>query len=342
MPNKLVVSATLLMSAGIYYADLVTPLGATEWVLYFLPLLFSYWAGPRQFPYQLAGLFTVLVTAGWIYAPTGVGVGLSLANRLIGLCVLWTTAALLVRRRQSEEELRELTARLRALAAHLESVREEEAKRIAREIHDELGQTLTGFKLEVSWIRSQLAKHPGIPDKKQLLERADSVAGSVDAMIKSVRELCTQLRPRILDDLGLVPAIEWLAREFGKRSSLRIEVAAEADAPLDPQLATALFRSLQELLTNVARHASATEVRVALKRTGDALVLEVHDNGRGITAEEVTAAKSLGLVGIRERMAALGGSLALNGAPGNGTIAVLTIPNAGAKPPVQDIANAKS
>jgi PAS domain S-box-containing protein len=223
-------------------------------------------------------------------------------------------------RKRFEEERQHSFAQLRALAARLQNVREEERKTVAREIHDELGQALTAIKIDFSyWIHDlPPAEHSA---------RAGSILKLVDQAIQTVRRISTQLRPGILDDLGLVAAVEWAAEEFEGRSGIRcyLQVPQE-EIEIDQERATAVFRIFQETLTNVARHAGATELRVSLAQENGILSLEVRDNGKGVTEEQIFAARSLGILGMRERALLLGGDFEIRGAPGEGTTVHARIP----------------
>jgi signal transduction histidine kinase len=232
-------------------------------------------------------------------------------------------------RKQAEIELRNSRDQLRALAARLQAVREEERKLISRDIHDELGQTLTAFKLGLSWIRDRLESEDA-SSRRQALQRIPEMTALVDSTVKTVRKLCTELRPEILDGLGLTAAIEWQACEFSKRTGIRCTVTTQADGlTLDADQTTAAFRIFQEILTNVARHSHASRVNVRLETTGNEVILEASDNGRGIRVSEIDGSKSLGLVGMRERALLLGGALQLRGVPGKGTTVTVRLPQAG-------------
>ncbi len=224
-------------------------------------------------------------------------------------------------RRREEEELLRSRQELRDLTARLQSVREEERTHISREIHDELGQALTGLKLDFAWLRSRLR------DRPELLERAQLLVGRIDGTIDSVRRIATELRPSVLDHLGLVAAVEWQAQEFEKRTGIASALSVRAShAEIDDRRATTVFRILQETLTNVARHAEAGRVEIGLSISTDLLTLEVHDDGRGISEREIAAPHSLGLVGLRERALACGGELAISGIPQGGTTVSVRIP----------------
>lgn len=225
-------------------------------------------------------------------------------------------------RRQGEEELRMSREQLRNLSAHLESVREEERTRLAREIHDELGQTMTALKMDLSWLSRRLDSQ-----REALHEKTHSMEALIDATIRTVQRLSGELRPGLLDDLGLAAAIEWQAGEFQKRTGIACDVRLGlAETTLSRDHATAIFRIYQETLTNVIRHARATRVSILLLAQENRLILEVKDNGRGITEEETRGAKAFGLIGMRERVLALKGELAISGRPGQGTTVTVTVP----------------
>lgn len=217
--------------------------------------------------------------------------------------------------------------RLRDLAGHLQDGREKERAYVAREIHDEFGQALTALKMDLSWLSKRLPA-----DEPRLAKRAGAMSELIDSTIQTVRRVATELRPGLLDDLGLVAALEWQAEEFAERSGIDCELhVGEEEIVLHENLATALFRIFQETLTNVARHAEATEVHVELEDRPHELVLIVRDNGKGITADQVSSAKSLGLIGIRERAHFWGGDVVFHGIPGQGTTVTVRIPRAGGR-----------
>jgi PAS domain S-box-containing protein len=224
--------------------------------------------------------------------------------------------------RANEEALRRSREELRDLAARLQTVREEERTRIARELHDELGQALTGLKMDLAWVRGRLTRQ-----QADLAERLQTLVTRVDGTVDAVRRLATELRPGVLDLLGLVAAIEWQAQEFGRRTGIETDLELHSDhSPVDDVRATTVFRILQEALTNVARHAAASRTRISFTQTRDQLRLEVADNGRGITPAELAGRRSLGLVGIRERAIGCGGELQIEGEPGRGTMVRVRIP----------------
>jgi PAS domain S-box-containing protein len=219
-------------------------------------------------------------------------------------------------------ERRQMEEKLRALSTRLQSVREEERASIAREIHDDFGQRLTGLKMDLSWLLKHLD-----PGQEEMRKKAQAMSRLIDATVKSVRRLSTELRPRILDDFGLIPALEWQAQEFQNKTSIpcRFKSAiAELNLPQDQSVA--VFRIFQEALTNVARHAEATRVEALLKKNPRGFTLTIKDNGRGISRDEATRSKSLGLLGMRERALLFGWNLTLQGKPGQGSTVSLNIP----------------
>ena len=224
-------------------------------------------------------------------------------------------------RKQTEQRLRDSREQARALTGHLERIREEERTRIAREIHDELGQALTGLKMDLSWFAARLPNQPALADKSAAMLKL------IDSTVHAVRRLSTELRPAILDNLGLIPAIEWLAQEFQKRTGVTCEFTSDnEDLTLDEQRTTALFRICQEALTNVTRYAQARAVRIALTTDGGPITLRIHDDGRGITEAETRGTKSFGLLGMRERARLLGGTLEIRGEKDAGTTLTVRVP----------------
>ena len=224
--------------------------------------------------------------------------------------------------KRAEEERQRSLEQLRALAARLQSIREEERQKVAREIHDQLGQALTAIKIDLSSLVRELPAELEQPPKK-----TSSIFKLVDETIQSVRRISTELRPGILDDLGLVATIEWAGEEFESRTGTKCRLTLpREDISIDPDSATAIFRIFQETLTNVARHAEASEVDVRMAHEGGDLILEVHDNGKGFPEGRLSDGKSLGILGMRERAVLLGGELAIDGAPGRGTTVSVRVP----------------
>lgn len=232
-----------------------------------------------------------------------------------------------------EEELKSSREQLRELAAHIEAIREEERTRIAREIHDELGQSLTGLKMDLSWLEKRISEGERGVVLQPLQQKISLMKELIDTTVQSVRKISTELRPGILDDLGLMPAIEWQASDFQSRTGIQCVFSAKVpdDLPLDEKRSSAVFRIFQEILTNIARHANASSVNIGLTEEADDLVLEVGDNGRGVTDSESYSLKSLGILGMRERTLLLGGEFDLKGIPNRGTTVTVRIPLATGK-----------
>ena len=231
-------------------------------------------------------------------------------------------------RRRAEDSARQAHEQLRLLAMRLNRRHEDESNLLSRELHDEFGQMLTSVKMDLSWLASRL--DGGSPELKQKV--ASSLA-LVDASVKSVRSIAARLRPRILDELGLLSAIDWLVQDFRERSGIDSEFLADAPqvGTLSTERATAVFRIAQEALSNIARHADAKCIDVSLHGEEDWLTLEVRDDGKGVLEDETESYESIGLLGMRERALAAGGKLMFYSVPGRGTVVTLRLPLAGEK-----------
>src|SRR5690348_3767665 len=220
------------------------------------------------------------------------------------------------------EELEQSRAELRALAARLQTTREEERTRIAREIHDELGQALTALKLDVAWLESHSTR-----SNSGVFRLGDaSLSDRIDETMQIVRRIASELRPSVLDPLGLEAALEFLVQDVAKRTGIAIVLKADDFPRLPDHVASHAFRIIQEALTNVTRHSKATRVDVTVRRLEKSILLGVEDNGVGFTPQSLSGLSSLGLVGMRERALACGGTLTIRGEPGRGTAIVVTIP----------------
>ncbi len=228
----------------------------------------------------------------------------------------------IAKREQVERELRNSREQLRNLSAYLQAAIEQEKASIAREIHDDLGQNLTALMLDTSWLKKRLPENE-VP----LIEKVNSMSKVIKASIQTVKKLSTDLRPKILDDLGLTAAIEWMVEEFRNRTGTKCKTSVDVEnSILDQERSTALFRILQEALTNIARHADATEVKIELREDHGQVSLEVVDNGKGIRESQVSDPKSFGLMGIRERVSMLNGELRISGTENKGTSIKVDIP----------------
>ena len=223
--------------------------------------------------------------------------------------------------------LRDVTERVRAqqersaFATAANAIREEEKTRVARELHDELAQSLTALKMDANWVRDNLAADP--PEAQRKLTE---MLVLLDGAVASTRRIAADLRPLLLDDLGLGAAIEWLAGTFTQRHGVPCRLAVDTELELEEPYATAVFRIVQESLANVAKHAGASGVSLEIERTGDAIVLAVRDDGRGFDPRAPRPATSLGLMGLRERAQLLNGTIAITSTPGAGTQVEVRIP----------------
>jgi PAS domain S-box-containing protein len=229
-------------------------------------------------------------------------------------------------RHQAEFELHQSHEQMRALTGHLQTAREAERQHIAREIHDEFGQLLTGLRMDLVWLDKRLQQTGGPGSLEPLQRRLSATLNLVDTMVKQVRRIASELRPGVLDDLGLVAALEWQAREWQERTHIPCRFTSSHDhvaLSLEPR--TALFRIFQEALTNVARHAEATAVDASLVFNPGNIRLVVSDNGKGLPPQPAPT-KSFGLLGMRERAMLSGGTLELAGKPGAGTTVSVQIP----------------
>lgn len=225
-------------------------------------------------------------------------------------------------REEAQEQLRKSQDKLRQLSAHMEQLRESERANVAREIHDELGQTLTSLKIDVATLRKQM------PDAREFsLEIMRRMEEQLNGTMQVIRRIITELRPGVLDDLGLFPAIEWQLRDFEKRAGLACSIDLATEEPCwSKEKSTAIFRILQESLTNVARHARASRVDVRVGAENGSLNLLVCDDGQGFDASDIESRRSFGLLGMRERAAQFGGSVRVESSAGGGTTVVVRVP----------------
>ena len=254
-------------------------------------------------------------------------------TNIIGVAVngyllrIWGTQRDETERRMIEAQVEGARQQMRSLVAHLHSLTEKERAEIAREMHDSLGQSLTGLRLDVSWLGKKLPNAVDESVRAEMAARVNEMTSLLDRTIAAVKNLSTELRPGVLDKFGLPAAIEWQCQEFTRRTGLDCTChLPEGEPSLSPELSTALFRILQEALTNVARHAAAKSVRVALDIAGGVAALVVRDDGRGVTGEELSAPASLGLLGMRERAETLGGALLVERCASGGTVVMASIP----------------
>jgi two-component system sensor histidine kinase UhpB len=226
-------------------------------------------------------------------------------------------------RMESDAQLRQSREILRKLSSYLQAAREDERTTIARRVHDELGQALTALKMDIAWISCR-REATAIEEKKKTMTEL------IDGAILTVQRITTELRPGILDDFGLAAAIEWQAAEFQRRTGIACDLTVEECAfPLEKIRETALFRILQESLTNISRHAEATRISIRMATESGTLVLEVKDNGQGIPVEAIRSPNSFGIIGMQERAQAIGGELRIHSPLQGGTVVTVRIPKRG-------------
>ena len=240
------------------------------------------------------------------------------------------TARDITERKAAEAKLRTTSEQLRALSARLQSAREEEGTRIAREIHDELGSVLTSLKWDLEGIDRHFSTPIGPTELAALREKLHALMKRTDLAISAIRRIASELRPSVLDDLGLVAAIEWQAQQF----QLRTGIVCYCDCSLEKvelreAQSTAVFRILQEALTNVLRHAQATRVDIKISKENDVLALSISDNGKGIPESETSDQQSLGILGMRERAHLIRGEIDIKGVDGKGTVVIVRVPISG-------------
>ena len=231
-------------------------------------------------------------------------------------------------RKLAEDAILNSEIKLRSLNARLENVREEERINLSRELHDHLGQNLTGLKMEISYFANKMRTNQAF-DTLDFLSKAPGIIALIDEMINNVRKISAELRPNVLDYLGLIPAIEWQIDELKKRTPIDCVLKSEvAKIDLGVQVNSSIFRIVQEAFTNIIRHSGATQVMVSIKAENDQIKLEILDNGKGIKKADILALHSLGIIGMKERTLQFNGKLYLDNGPQGGTLLTLIIPNA--------------
>ena len=273
-------------------------------------------------------VFSRSLRSGHVLRPDGSRIPVEMTGsvyRLQGRPVVQGVMRDVSERRKAEDQLHQSQMELRDLYLQLQNAREEERRRISREIHDELGQNITALQLDLAWLKKRVD-----PVRPDLLDKLDAMNHVAESTLTIVRRVSAELRPGILDALGLTAAVDWLVRDFEKRSEILCSLLIEPEEiEVEQNLATDVFRVLQEALTNVARHARASSLQVTLRQNEGMLELEVADDGIGISEEEISRPASLGLLGIRERLLAHGGDIALRRLPGQGTCLSAAIPTRG-------------
>ncbi|MFZ1517253.1 MAG: PAS domain S-box protein [Ignavibacteriaceae bacterium] len=232
----------------------------------------------------------------------------------------------ITQRKKVENEILNSREQLRALAASLEKLKEEERIHLSRELHDHLGQNLTGLKMDVAYLAKHFQKDKTI-DRKSVIEKATGMSDLIDDLIKNVRKISSELRPNVLDYLGLIPAIEWQIEEFKKRTEIDcIYESNTSKIDLGMQINSSVFRIIQEAFTNVIRHAKATEVKFSINEQHDKITIKILDNGIGINTDEISNLRSLGILGMKERTINFNGSLNIENSSVGGTLLTLIIP----------------
>jgi len=320
--------ATLTVALALLITLVIWPLvRPTSTPLFLVAIVITAWRGGRGPGFLATILSGVAIDYLFIVPQYQLSGGWDDLSRLTvftveGFTLSWVIAS----RRQIGDQDRRSREELRALSVHLQSMIEKERGRIAREIHDELGQELTGLKFDVSWLRD-LAAETAEPQRQMLLARLNSTLKSIDGAITSVRRIATELRPPVLDALGLAAAIEWQATDFQNRTGIKCQLhQMDEDIPLSREGATAIFRVFQEALTNVARHSGANEVKIRFERTNGQLVLKIEDNGKGISVNRLRGVHSLGILGMQERVRLLNGEIKISEGNGSGTLVIVKVP----------------
>jgi signal transduction histidine kinase len=230
-------------------------------------------------------------------------------------------------RKRAEDQLKATTEQLRSLSARLQSAREQEGVRIARELHDELGAALSSLKWDLEEVVEVISGATDLSQFDEVTKRIEAVIELTDTTVNFVRRIASELRPIALDELGLSEAIEFQARQFQERTGIVVQCDCDQESvDLNGEQSTAVFRIFQEALTNILRHAQATTVQIQLHKENGAVVLTISDNGRGITDDEKSGQRTLGLLGIRERAHLIGGTIEINGPDGKGTVITVRVP----------------
>ena len=232
------------------------------------------------------------------------------------------------KRKLIEQELKDSHEQLRNLSRHLQNIREIESTKIARDLHDILGQDLTALKFEIAFVKRKLDKIIGNEMlKNDLSEKSDSMLSIVKSTLDTVRQITSNLRPTVLDDIGLSSGLEWLIIDFQKRTKIETYLSTRVDdTKFSKGLSTTIYRIIQEALTNIIRHANATEVKIYVSEEKNKVELRIVDNGRGITAKQIHRTQSFGIVGIKERALSHNGKFEITGKEGTGTTVYVTLP----------------
>ncbi len=296
--------------SGKYYGVCVAMLSSIVWLYVDLQ-------GERGYATEAIGYWNALVRFGFFVIVVYLIDKLKIFNSELEEKVKVRTSDLtaeISERMKAENELKKITEKLRLLAKRMHIIREEESTTIAREIHDELGQALTAIKIDVAWLSKRYSNDTALVDGLFM------ISNTIDDTIKTVRRISTRLRPRLLDELGLIPAIEWQVKEFRTRTGIKVDLFVPGDnIKLNPAESSALFRIFQEAITNVARHSKATDLLVEINENNRKLNMIIRDNGTGLPEDYMNKDHSLGIIGMLERASLIGGKVELKSLPGGGT-----------------------
>lgn len=345
--KPVIVLIGVITTALVLLVDYITSIEVSISVFYLIPIAMVTWYTTRN----LGILFSVLCAALWLLADSQnferySGSAIPYWNALVRFAFFLIVTILLneikkfkgnleslveektaslkeeiIRRTQTEGELKYKTEVLSSLTKSLQNIREEESTKIAREIHDELGQALSAINIELMWL---VKKYPA---ETAYNEKLMQVSEIVEETIKNVRRISASLRPKLLDQLGFLPAIEWQMKEFERRTRIKCDMDIEnEEIKLNPIASSTLFRIFQESLTNIARHSGATRAALSFDSSTDKLTMIIKDNGSGISGDYKNKRHSLGIVGMQERAQSLGGVLEIDKYPGGGTQVIVNIP----------------
>jgi signal transduction histidine kinase len=316
-----IVALTITLTISLFLIPIASPL--------FLAAIFlSAWWGGMQPAIVATVLSGVLID--YFFVPPEYEISLS-ADDIIRFIIFFTEGFLfswlITSRMQTSEEIQESREQLRSLSLYQQVLREQERKHIALEIHDELGQALTGLKMEVHFLGKDVDKVVKPTYADTYLERVNRIQKIINSTISTVRRIATELRPPIIDDLGLIAALEWQSKEFERSTGISCELQTNLeDLEISSEYAIAVFRIFQESLTNIMRHAEATFVKVTLNKKEKIIELCVKDNGRGIQKDELKNKTSLGLLGMKERARLINGEIKISSEEDAGTVILLTFP----------------
>jgi len=322
--------ATILVLAASVFRIGLSAVFNRPWIsapLFLLAIIMATWAGGLRLGVY-ASLISGLVLDYFFVQPL-VG-SLSMFDRIVRIGLFLGEGSLvgylIEKLRRAGDGMAASREEMRRLSEYQRTNRDEELKSISREIHDELGQALTSLKLHIHFLRCQLWQEVNDRLKNNLISGLDDLSRQVEETIDSVRRISSELRPSLLDDFGLVAALEWQAKEFERKSSVRCTFRSDSDSiDLDTEIVTAFYRIAQEALTNVARHAEASAVLVSIGKMNGQIVLQIADDGRGIELAEITGLRSLGILGMRERARLIGAHLTVSRPEIGGTIVEVVV-----------------